>query len=70
MFGRLKEIMRVFKLNHVMRTTVEVNNLIKLTQSYLNNKANQYEGGQKIYSQIRYSLVFEENVPEQLLRDK
>ena len=33
----------------------------------MNNKANQYEGGQKIYSQIRYSLVFEENVPEQLL---
>ena len=29
MFGRLKEIMRVFKLNHVMRTTVEINNLIK-----------------------------------------
>ena len=29
MFGRLKEIMRVFKLNHVMRTTVETNNLIK-----------------------------------------
>ena len=44
MFGKLKEIMKVFKLKHVMRTTVEINNLIELTQSYLNNKTNQYKG--------------------------
>ena len=28
MFGKLKKIMKVFKLRHVMRTTVEINNLI------------------------------------------
>ena len=33
-----------------MRTTVEINNLIELTQNYLNNKTNQYEGELKSYS--------------------
>ena len=50
MFGRLTGIMKVFKLKHVMRTTVEINNLIELTQSYLNNKTNQYEGERRNYS--------------------
>ena len=51
MFGKLKEIMKVFKLKDVMRTTVEISNLIELTQSYLNNKTNQYEGELTNYSE-------------------
>ena len=42
--------MKVFKLKHVMRTTVEINSLIQLTQSYLNNKTNQYTSKQRNYS--------------------
>ena len=53
MFGKLKEIMKIFKLKHVMRTTVEINNLIELTQSYLNNKTNQYKSEQRNYSKER-----------------
>ena len=53
MFGKLQEIMKIFKLKHVMRTTVEINNLIELTQSYLNNKTNQYKSEQRNYSKER-----------------
>ena len=31
MFGKLEEVMKVFKLRNVMRTTVEIDNLIELT---------------------------------------
>ena len=62
MFGKLKEIMKVFKLTHVMRTTVEINNLIKLTQSYLNNKTNQYKE-----ERINYSEEREKNAAKELL---
>ena len=51
MFGKLKEIMEVFKLKYVMRTTVEINNLIEITQSYLNNKTNRYKGERRNYSE-------------------
>ena len=51
MFDKLKEIMKVFKLKHVMRTTVEINHLIELTQSYLNNKTNEYRGKRRNYSE-------------------
>ena len=34
--------MKVRTLNNVMRTTVQINNLIQTTQQYLNNKSNQY----------------------------
>ena len=61
MFGRLEQIMKVFKLRHVMRTTVEINNLIELTQSYLNNKTNQYTGERRNYSEDRVK-----NAPEEL----
>ena len=44
MFEKLKEILEVFQLRYVMRTTIEIDNLIKLTQSYLDNKTNQYKG--------------------------
>ena len=60
MFGKLEEVMKVFKLRNVMRTTVEINNLIELTQNYLNNKTNQYEGELKIDKTKK-------NVPEESL---
>ena len=60
-FGKLKEIMKFFKLRHVMRTTVEINNLIELTQSYLNNKTNKYEEKQRNYVENR-----EESAPEEI----
>ena len=53
MFGKLKEVMKVFRLKHVMRTTVEINNLIELTQRYLNNKTNQYTGIQRNFREER-----------------
>ena len=62
MFGKLKKIMKVFKLRHVMRTTVEINNLIEVTQSYLSNRINQYEGEGENYSEVR-----EKSLREKLL---
>ena len=53
MFGKLKEIMEVFQLRYVMSTTVEIYNLIKLTQSYLDNKTNQYKGERQNYIEKR-----------------
>ena len=67
MFDKLKEIMKVFKLKHVMRTTVEINNLIELTQSYLNNKTNQYKGERR-NSEGREKGSSEETFPK--LRQK
>ena len=61
-FGKLEEIMKVFKLRHVMRVTVELDNLIKLTQSYLNNKTNLYKGQRKNYSE-----KIEKKAPEKLV---
>ena len=62
MFGKLKKIMKVFKLRHVMRTTVEINNLTEVTQSYLSNRINQYEGEGENYSEVR-----EKSLREKLL---
>lgn len=42
MVGELQNFMTVEHLHHVMRTTIEVNILIKVTQEYLNEKSNQY----------------------------
>ena len=53
MFGKLEQIMKVFNLKHVMRVTVEIDNLIRLTQSYLNDKENLYKSQQKNYSENR-----------------
>ena len=64
MFGKLKEIMQVFHLRYVMRTTVEINNLIKLTQSYLDNKANKYESERQNYREKREKNPFEKLSPE------
>ena len=61
MFGKLNLIMKVFKLKNVMRTTVNINNLIEITQNYLNNKRNQYEVKLKSYSDER-----KKNTPEEL----
>ena len=64
MFGKLKEIMEVFQLRYVMRTTVEINNLIKLTQSYLDNKSNQYKGERQNYNEKRGKSASEKLFPE------
>ena len=64
MFGKLKKIMKVFKLRNVMRTTVEINNLIELTQNYLNNKTNEYEGELKSYSDKTNKNKHEESLPK------
>ena len=64
MFGKLKGIMKVFKLKHVMRTTVEINNLIEITQKYLNNKTNQYEVERKNYSKEREKSAAQELSPK------
>ena len=64
MFGRLEKTMKVFKLRHVMRTTVEINNLIEVTQSYLNNKTNKYEGVPKNYSEERKKSVVNKLLPK------
>ena len=64
MFGRLEQIMKVFKLRHVMRTTVEINNLIELTQSYLNNKTNHYKGERRSYSEDRVKSAPEKLFPK------
>ena len=42
MFGELEKIMAVKHLHHVMRTTVEIDSFIKITQEYLNKKSNRY----------------------------
>ena len=42
MLGDLENIMTVKHLRYVMRTTVEVNDLIEITQEYLNEKSNIY----------------------------
>ena len=41
-FKPLKTIMSEYQLNFVMRTTIEINVLAKITQDYLSNKSNQY----------------------------
>ena len=64
MFDKLKEIMKVFKLKHVMRTTVEINNLIQLTQSYLNDKTNQYKGERRNYVEQREESAAKELFPK------
>ena len=64
MFSRLEKIMKVFKLRHVMRTTVEINNLIEVTQSYLNNKANKYMAKRKNYSEEKEKSVLEKLLPK------
>ena len=42
MLRELEKIMTVKRLQHVMRTTVEINSFIKITQEYLNEKSNHY----------------------------
>ena len=64
MFDKLKEIMKVFKLKHVMRATVEINNLIQLTQSYLNDKTNQYKGERRYYIEEREKSAAKELFPK------
>ena len=56
--------MAVFKLGHVMRTTVEINNLIEVTQRYLNNKTNKYKGERKNNSEEREKSVLEKLFPK------
>ena len=41
-FGELEKIMAVKHLHLVMRTTVEIDSFIKITQEYLNKKSNKY----------------------------
>ena len=42
MLAELEKIMTVKSLQHVMRTTVEINTLVEITQEYLNEKLNLY----------------------------
>ena len=49
-----------------MRTTVEINNLIKLTQSYLDNKTNQYKGERQNYIEKWKKSTSEKLFPELL----
>ena len=42
MLRELEKIMTVKRLQHVMRTTVEINSFIRITQEYLNETTNQY----------------------------
>ena len=67
-FGKLNLIMKVFKLKNVMRTTVNINNLIEITQNYLNNKKNQHEVKLKSYSDERKKNTHGELFPK--LRQK
>ena len=64
MFDKLEKIMKVFKLRHVMRTTVEINNLIEVTQSYLNNKENKYKGELKNRNEKSGKSVLEKLFPK------
>ena len=64
MFGKLKEIMKVFQLRYVMRTTIEINNLINFTQRYLDNKANTYKGERQTYKEKREKIASEKLLPE------
>ena len=64
MFGKLKEIVKVFQLRYVMRTTVEINNLIKLTQRYMDNKTNQYIGEGQTYKKKKEKSASEKLLPE------
>ena len=41
-FSRLEKIMTEYQLKYVMRTTIEINALIEVTQNYLSEKSNQY----------------------------
>ena len=41
-FGQLTTIMKEYKLNYVMRTTIEINTLAKITQDFLSQKSNRY----------------------------
>ena len=40
--NKLENFMRKYNLTYVMRTTVQINNLVKITQSYLSKKSNLY----------------------------
>ena len=42
MLRDLEKIMTIKRLQHVMRTTVEINSLVEITQEYLNEKSNEY----------------------------
>ena len=42
MLNKLENFMRKYNLRYVMRTTVQINNLVKITQSYLSRKSNLY----------------------------
>ena len=64
MFGKLKEIMKLFKHRHVMRVNVEINNLIELTQNDLDNKTNQRKSERKNYIVKRKKSVPEELYPK------
>ena len=41
-FTKLNKIMKKCELKYVMRTTVQINDLAKITQGYLNNKSNEF----------------------------
>ena len=64
MFGKLEGIMSVFELRSVKRTTVEINDLIRFTQIYLNFSRNQYEGELKSYNEDRNTNVSGNKFPK------
>ena len=72
MLRELEKIMTVKRLQHVMRTTVEINSLIKVTQEYLNEKSNQYTRNVKSRERLSEDEVTQNkdfNIHENLLED-
>ena len=41
-FYKLDGIMKIYDLKYVMRTTVPINNLVQITQEFLDNQSNEY----------------------------
>ena len=64
MLGKLEGIMRAFELRVVKRVTVEINNLIRLTQSYLNFSRNQYDGELESYNENRNTNASDKKFPK------
>ena len=72
MLRDLEKIMTVQRLQHVMRTTVEINSLIEITQEYLNEKSNQYTRNVESSEQMLGDEVSQSrnlNIHENLLKD-
>ena len=59
--------MKVKTLNNVMRTTVQINTLVELTQQYLNNQSNQYVHQERHYQSSSNRLKMTERIFDRTL---